>query len=152
MVDICACMFVFPLLFFSSPPQSDTKILPKSTPKPSQKRPQDGLKMVFMLSSAFDTFFPPLGRQLVSNLDSNLGTKILLFPSKKLLGRLRAGLARVLKKDLELKGSRDRFLINFGSVLGAADGAKIVFSLQRGSNFHFFGYFKIRCLLDPQKP
>ena len=33
-----------------------------------------------------------------------------------------------------------------------AGGAKIVFSLQRGSNFHIFGYLKIRCVLDPQKP
>ena len=146
-VDICLC--VFPLLFFSNPLQNDTKIIPKSIPKPSQKRPQDGLKMVFMLSSAFDVFLSPLGCQLVSNLDSNLGTKIWLFPSKRLLGQLRAGSARVLKKDLKLKGSRDRFLIDFERVLGAAGGAKIMFSLQRGSNFHFFGYLKITCLLDP---
>ena len=85
----------------------------------------------------------------MANLGSNLGTEILLFRSKRLLEGLRAGFARVLKKDLKLKGFRDRFWIDFGRVLGVAGGAKTRFSLQSGSNFHIFGYLKIRCLLGP---
>ena len=85
-------------------------------------------------------------------MGSNLGTKISLFRSKRLLEGLRAGFARVLKRDLKLKGFRDRFWIDFGRVLGVAGGAKTRFSLESGANLHIFGYLKIRCVLDPQKP
>ena len=73
-------------------------------------------------------------------------------PSQEGLGGLWTGFLRVLKKDLKLKGSWDRFLIDFGRVLGAAGGAKTRFSLESGTNFHIFCNLKIRCLLDPQKP
>ena len=72
-------------------------------------------------------------------------------PSQEGLGGLRAGFLRVLKKDLKLKGSWDRFLVDFGKVLGAAGGAKTRFSLESGTNFHIFGYLKRRCLLDTKK-
>ena len=55
------------------------------------------------------------------------------------------------KKDLKLKGSWDRFLVDFGRVLGAAGEAKTWFSLESGTNFHIFGYLKRRCFLDTKK-
>ena len=88
----------------------------------------------------------------MANLGTILEAKILLICSKSVFEGFRASLLRVLKKDLKLKGSRDRFLIDFGRVWWAAGGAKIMFSLQRESNFDIFGHLKIRCLLDPQKP
>ena len=47
-----------------NPPQNDSKILPTSTPKPSQKRLQDGLKMVFILSSLLNANLLPAGSNL----------------------------------------------------------------------------------------
>ena len=84
----------------------------------------------------------------MANLGTILEAKIPLVCPKRVLERLRASLLRVPKKDLKLKGSWDRFLIDFGRVLGAAGGAKTRFSLESGTNFHILGNLKIRCLLD----
>jgi len=58
----------------------------------------------------------------------------------------------VLEKDLQLEGSRDRFVTDSKKDSGAAGGAKTWFSLESGTHFHIFGSPKIRYLLDPQKP
>ena len=104
-----------------------------------------------MLNSRFYSFLSPLGSQLGGHLGAPNFTFLLETRPKRVSGGLRAAFLRVLKKDLNLEGSWDRFLIDFGTVSGAAGGAKIVFSLQRESNFDIFGYLKLRCLLDPQK-
>ena len=44
--------------------------------------------------------------------------------------------SRVLKVDLNIEGSWDRFLINFGTVSGGAGEAKKRLSLETGYNFH----------------
>ena len=104
---------------------------------------------MFRFGSVFAPFFPPFFPQLVPNLGGILVSKILLFRPERLLEDLRVGFLSLRKKDIKLNGSRDRFLIDFGKILGAAGGAKIVFSLRRESNFDIFGYLNLRGLLDP---
>jgi len=52
-----------------------------------------------------------------------------------------------LKRDL----SWDRFFIDFGTVLGGPEEAKIWFSLKRGSNFEVFASSNISYLLESKK-
>ena len=95
-----------------------------------------------MLSRLIYPFRSPLGSQLGCHLG---GPNFIFFdrnPSQEGLGGLRAGFLRVLKKDLKLKGSWDRFLVDFGKVLGAAGGAKTRFSFESGTIFYIFGYLK----------
>ena len=57
----------------------------------------------------------------------------------------------MLKTLCNIEASRDRFLVDLGRIWGAAREAKIVFSLQRETNFDIFGDLKLRCFLDLQK-
>ena len=87
----------------------------------------------------------------MATLGTILEAKTIFFGAKSVFEGFRASLLRILKIDLKLKGSWDRFLVDFGRVLGAAGEAKTRFSLESGTNFHIFGYLKRRCFLDTKK-
>ena len=77
-----------------------------------------------MLNSRFYSFLSPLGSQLGGHLGAPNFTFLLETRPKRVSGGLRAAFLRVLKKDLNLEGSWDQFLIDFGTVSGVAGGAK----------------------------
>ena len=72
--------------------------------------------------------------------------------SKRAPGGLRGRFKRVSKKDLNIEASWDRFSVDFGSVLASPEDPKMWPPLRREANFHVFACFKLRALLDPQKP
>ena len=53
--------------------------------------------------------------------------------------------------DLNIEGTQDRFLIDFGSPPRAAGPLKIVFSYNSGTDFTIFGLLNIKSNLSHQK-